>query len=185
MPLTRVTVTLPPDLVTAADDLARRLGTSRSAVMAEALGAHVRSGRVAEPAPAAYRTSLTDDALLTELRRRLAGRASPRSHAESLDPRRPRIGFDRDQLAAVCRRHHVARLSLFGSVLTDEFGPASDVDVLVEFEPGHTPGLAIADLEDDLSAVFGGRRVHVVTPRSLHRLIRERVLASAVVQFAA
>lgn len=185
MPLTRVTVTLPPDLVTAADDLARRLGTSRSAVIAEALAAHLRPSRVAEPAPPAYRTGLTDDALLDELRRRLAGQASPPWDSEPPDRRSPRIGFDRDRLAAVCRRHHVARLSLFGSVLTDEFGPGSDVDVLVEFEPGHVPGLAIADLEDELSAVFGGRRVHVVTARSLHRLIRERVLASAVEQFAA
>jgi hypothetical protein len=79
----------------------------------------------------------------------------------------------------------VAKLSLFGSVLTDAFDPDSDVDVLVEFEAGHTPGLAIIDLEDELSAVFGGRSVDVVTQRSLHRLIRERVLANAVVQFVA
>jgi predicted nucleotidyltransferase len=190
--LTRVTVTLPPGLVTGADDLARRLGTSRSAVVAEALDAHLgtsdrspRPGHVAEPPAGAYRTSLSNDALLEELRRRLAVRTGAPPDSEPLDPRRPRVSFDEDHLAAVCRRHHVARLSLFGSVLTDEFGPASDVDVLVEFEPGHTPGLAITDLEDELAAVFGGRRVDVVTARSLHQLIRDRVLASAVVQFAA
>jgi len=57
--------------------------------------------------------------------------------------------------------------------------------VLVEFEPGHTPGLAITDIEDQLSALFGGRRVDLVTERSLHRLIRDDVLASAVPQYAA
>jgi predicted nucleotidyltransferase/predicted transcriptional regulator len=192
MPLTRVTITLQPDHVTGADDLARRRGTSRSRVLAEALEAYLatsaeprRPGQVAESAAGAHRTALSDEALLAELRNRLAARATAHPESEPLDPHRPRVGFDRDHLAAVCRRHHVAKLALFGSVLTDEFSPASDVDVLVEFEPGHTPGLAIADLEDELSAVFGGRRVDVVTARSLHRLIRDRVLASAVVQFAA
>jgi predicted nucleotidyltransferase len=192
MPLTRVTVTLPADLVRGADKLARRRGTSRSAVMAAALASHLAAshgspepGRVAEPAPETYGTSLSDEALVAELRQRLAARTTTPPDSAPLDPRRPRVRFDRDDLAAVCRRHHVTRLSLFGSVLTDEFGPASDVDVLVEFARGHTPGLAIADLEDELSALFGGRRVDVVTERSLHRLLRDRVLASAVVQFAA
>ena len=84
-----------------------------------------------------------------------------------------------------CRRYHVQKLSLFGSVLTDTFGPGSDVDVLVQFEPGRTPGLAIIDIEDQLSAIFGGRRVDLVTDRSLHPRIREHVLASAALQFAA
>jgi predicted nucleotidyltransferase len=188
--LTRVTVTLPPNLVTAADDLARHLGTSRSAVLAEALRAHLsapnaRPGRVADPAGGAYPTGLSDEALLGELRRRLGTGAAVRQGSEPPGAASPRLQFDRDRLVAICRRHRVARLSLFGSVLTDAFGPASDVDVLVEFEPGHTPGLAIIDLEDDLSAVLGDRRVDVVTARSLHRLIRDRVLATAVVQFAA
>jgi hypothetical protein len=190
MSLTRVTVTLPPNLVTAADDLARRVGTSRSAVLAEALRAHLsapnaRPGPVAEPAGGAYPTSLSDEALLGELRRRLGAGAGVRQGSGPPGAASPRLQFDRDRLAAICRRHHVAKLSLFGSVLTDEFGPASDVDVLVEFEPGHTPGLAIINLEDDLSAVFGDRRVDVVTARALHRLIRDRVFATAVVQFAA
>ena len=191
MPLTRVTVTLPPDLVTGADDLARRRGTSRSAIVAEALQTHLaalnraeRPGRVAEPAGTAYTTSVSDEGLLAELGRRLGARATaePGSEPPSLENR---LRFDRDRLAAVCRRHRVVKLSLFGSVLTDAFGPESDVDVLVDFQPGHTPGLAITNLEDELSAVFGGRPVDVVTERSLHRLIREGVVASAVVQFAA
>ncbi|UCG87962.1 MAG: nucleotidyltransferase domain-containing protein, partial [Gemmatimonadota bacterium] len=66
-----------------------------------------------------------------------------------------------------------------------DFGPDSDVDVLVEFEPGQTPGLAIADIEDQLAALFGGRKADVVTEQSLHPLIRDHVLASAVLQYAA
>jgi predicted nucleotidyltransferase len=191
MPLSRVTVTLPPELVIAADELARRRGMSRSAVLAQALRGHLGDasrpaggGRVAEPAGAAYAASLSDETLIETLRRRLQA-PRPGARADAPGPAAPRLHYDRERLAAACRRHHIARLSLFGSVLTDQFGPASDVDVLVEFEPGHTPGLAIADLEDELSALFGGRRVDVVTERSLHRLIRDRVLATAVVQFAA
>jgi hypothetical protein len=136
-----------------------------------------------ESAGTAYAASLSDETLLELLRLRLMGRAS--AEVEAPGPAAPRLRYDLQELAALCRRHHIVKLSFFGSVLTDEFGPASDVDVLVEFEPGHTPGLAITDLEDELSALFGGRRVDVVTERSLHRLIRDRVLASAVVQFAA
>jgi uncharacterized protein len=53
-----------------------------------------------------------------------------------------RISIDKEKIADFCRRHHIRRLSLFGSVLRDDFGPESDVDVLVEFEPDHIPGLA-------------------------------------------
>jgi predicted nucleotidyltransferase/predicted transcriptional regulator len=193
MPLSRVTLTLPPDLVAAADRLAKRRGTSRSALVAEALREHVadssrpetHAGRVAESrAATGFATDATNDALLEELRRRLAA-AADAAGLPAPHPSTPRLRFDRDRLAALCRRHHIAKLSLFGSVLSDAFGPASDVDVLVEFEPGHTPGLAITDIEDELSAVFGGHRVDLVTARSLHRMIRERVLATAMVQYAA
>jgi len=85
----------------------------------------------------------------------------------------------------LCRRHHIRRLSLFGSVLRDDFGPTSDVDVLVEFEPGQTIGFDIITIEEDLSALFGGRRVDVVIEKYLNPRLRERVLASAEVQYAA
>jgi predicted nucleotidyltransferase len=97
----------------------------------------------------------------------------------------PRLSYDRERLAALCRRYGVLRLSLFGSVLRDDYGPESDVDVLVEFEPGRSPGLGIVDLQEELSALFGGRPVDLVTAQSLHRLIRSRVLENAVVQYAA
>jgi predicted nucleotidyltransferase len=89
------------------------------------------------------------------------------------------------QLAEFCRRNHIRRLSLFGSILRDDFGPGSDIDVLVEFEPGHVPGFRLIRLQDELSGLFGGRRVDLVTPKFLNRRIRDEVLRSAEVQYAA
>lgn len=96
-----------------------------------------------------------------------------------------RIEIDQSELEEFCRRHHIRRLALFGSVLRQDFGPQSDVDVLVEFEPGHTPGLAFMRMERELSELFGGRPVDLVTPRFLNHRIRDRVLAEAQTQYAA
>ncbi len=94
-----------------------------------------------------------------------------------------RIPIDHRKLEDFCRRHAIEKLSLFGSVLRDDFGPASDVDVLVEFERGRTPGFAFFDLQEELSLMFG-RRVDLHTPGSLSRFFRDEVLASAAVQYA-
>ena len=83
-----------------------------------------------------------------------------------------------DAIAEFCRRHHIRRMSLFGSVLRDDFGPDSDIDVLVEFEPGQTPGLAFFRMEVELSELLG-RKVDLGTPTGLSRTIRDRVLAEA------
>jgi len=96
----------------------------------------------------------------------------------------PRIPIDRERIAAFCRRHHIRKLALFGSVLRDDFGPDSDVDVLVEFEPGQVIGFRIFDIEDELSRLLGGHRVYLVPEKFLNRRIRDRVLASAEVQYA-
>ena len=96
------------------------------------------------------------------------------------------ISIDQTRLAALCRRHHIRRLSLFGSVLRPDFRPDSDVDVLVEFEPGQVPGfLALHDIETELSQLLDGRKVDLVTQRSLNRRLRDRVLSSAEVEYAA
>ena len=88
------------------------------------------------------------------------------------------------QLDEFCRRNHIAKLSLFGSVLRDDFGPDSDVDVLVEFGEGHTPGLfGLARMENELSALFG-REVDLRTPQDLSRYFRDEVTESAAVQYA-
>jgi predicted nucleotidyltransferase len=100
-------------------------------------------------------------------------------------PPQPRIRIDGAHLAAFCQKWHIARLSLFGSVLRDDFRPGSDVDFLVQFEPGHTPGWEIVDLAEELSTLVGGHRVDLVNPRYLDQRLREPVLRSAVVQYEA
>ncbi len=97
---------------------------------------------------------------------------------------RSRIHIDTDALAAFCRRHRVRRLAFFGSVLRDDFTPASDVDVLVEFEVGHVPGLAFFSMEAELSALLG-RKVDLNTPGFLSRYFRDRVLAEAETLYVA
>jgi uncharacterized protein len=96
-----------------------------------------------------------------------------------------RVPVDQEALADLCRRHHIAQLSFFGSVLRDDFDDESDVDVLVEFQPGRVPGfLGLAAIEAELSALLGGRRIDVVTPRFLNHRIRRRVLEAAEVAYA-
>ena len=90
----------------------------------------------------------------------------------------------RDQIADFCRRHHTRKLSLFGSVFLHGFRPDPAVRVLVEFEPGHAVGFAIIGMEEELSTLFGGHKVDIVEERYLNRWLRERVLASAEVQYA-
>ena len=94
------------------------------------------------------------------------------------------VTVDRDQIEVFCCKHHIRKLSLFGSVLRDDFDPDSDVDVLVEFVPGHTPGLEIVDIEDELSRLLGGRKVDLVNSKYLNRRLKDRVLAEAEVQYA-
>ena len=81
-------------------------------------------------------------------------------------------------LGELCRRWHIRRLSVFGSVLREDFTPASDVDVLVEFDPGHVPGLMYFTLEHELSQLLG-RKVDPQTPGSLSRYFRDEALAEA------
>lgn len=92
--------------------------------------------------------------------------------------REPNIPPPQADLESLCRRYAVQRLSLFGSVLRPDFAPDSDVDVLVEFEPGRTPGLAFFKLQDELSNMIG-RRVDLNTPKSLSRHFRDQVLRDA------
>ncbi len=95
------------------------------------------------------------------------------------------IKIDREQLAAFCCKHHLTKLALFGSVLTDRFGPDSDVDVLVEFDPDHVPGLiALSAMERELSEILG-HRADMRTPNDLSRYFRDQVLREAVTQYAA
>lgn len=95
-----------------------------------------------------------------------------------------RIHMPEEALAAFCRKHGVRKVALFGSVLRDDFRPDSDVDVLVEFEPGARAGfLKLAGMELEMGAMLG-RKVDLRTPGELSRYFRDEVLASAEVQFA-
>jgi predicted nucleotidyltransferase len=93
---------------------------------------------------------------------------------------------DQAALAALCRRHHIRRLALFGSRLNGTARSDSDVDLLVEFEPGETPGLLrLSEIEMELSSLLAGRRVDLRTARDLSRHFREEVIRTALVQYAA
>jgi len=93
--------------------------------------------------------------------------------------------MDAERLRDFCRRHHIRKLAFFGSVLRDDFGPDSDVDILVDFEPDRLPGLIrLGQMEEELSQILGGRRLDLLTPKFLSPHIRERVVADAEVQFA-
>jgi predicted nucleotidyltransferase len=95
-----------------------------------------------------------------------------------------RIQIPHKEIADFCRKHHIRKLSLFGSVLGENFGPDSDVDLLVEFEPGRVIGLLrMATMEIELSQLLG-RKVDLRTPQDLSRYFRKQVLESAEVEYA-
>ena len=97
----------------------------------------------------------------------------------------PRLHLDEATLARFCERHHIRRLALFGSQLTGTARPDSDIDVLVEFEPGRVPGLlTLASMELELSDLLGGQRVDLRTPEDLSRFFRDEVVRMAEVQYA-
>jgi uncharacterized protein len=96
-----------------------------------------------------------------------------------------RIKIPQADIVGFCKRHHIRQLSLFGSVLRDDFRSDSDIDVLVEFEPGHIPGLIrLAGMELELSELLGGRKVDMNTPMCLSPYFRDEVLAEAEVLYA-
>jgi predicted nucleotidyltransferase len=92
------------------------------------------------------------------------------------------IAIPSEQIAHFCQRHHITKLALFGSILRDDFGPDSDIDILVQFEPGYTPGFAFIDLQDQLTALLG-RTVDLNTPQDLSRYFRDHVMTNAEVLY--
>ena len=95
------------------------------------------------------------------------------------------ISIDHQRISAFCRRSRIRRLSFFGSVLRADFGPESDIDVLVEFAPGATVGyVAMARMEEELGRLLG-RRVDLRTPEELSRYFRGQVLAEAQEEYVA
>jgi uncharacterized protein len=92
------------------------------------------------------------------------------------------IAFPKERIGEFCRHHHIKKLAVFGSALRDDFRADSDIDVLVEFEPGQVPGLAFFAMQDELSTILG-RKVDLNTPQCLSRYFRDKVLQEAVVQY--
>ena len=89
-----------------------------------------------------------------------------------------------DKIREFCERNHIRRLAIFGSALRDDFGPDSDVDVLVDFVPGHTPGFfKLFEMEEELSGLLGGHKIDMRTPEDLSRYFRDKVVATAQVQY--
>jgi predicted nucleotidyltransferase len=97
----------------------------------------------------------------------------------------PHISIDRETLAEFCQKYYITRLAIFGSALREDFRPDSDVDVLVEFQPGHVPGLDFIKIEREFSQLLNGRRVDMVTPKFLNLGIRDRVLSGAEALYVA
>lgn len=97
-----------------------------------------------------------------------------------------KLAIPRARLAEFCRSYGIRRLAVFGSALRDDFGPESDIDLLVEFEPDRIPTLFdISGMEQELSSLLGGRKVDLRTPDDLSRYFRKQVVAEAEVQYAA
>jgi predicted nucleotidyltransferase len=98
---------------------------------------------------------------------------------------RERPEIPKEPIRDFCRRHHIKKLAIFGSYLGEDFGPESDIDFLVEFDPHHIPGLlGIAGMERELSEILAGRKVDLRTAQDLSRYFRDQVVASAEVQYA-
>lgn len=96
-----------------------------------------------------------------------------------------KVIIPRDKIAEFCKRNHIQRLSLFGSVIRGEVGSDSDIDILVEFKKGNKPGfLGLAKLERELSQLLSGEKVDLRTPEELSKYFRDEVLSKAEVQYA-
>jgi predicted nucleotidyltransferase len=97
-----------------------------------------------------------------------------------------RIKLPKGKITKFCKANHILKLSLFGSVLRDDFREDSDLDILVEFEPGKVAGLiGLSRMERQLSEILGGRKVDLRTPHDLSKYFRDEVLANAEAQYAA
>ena len=97
-----------------------------------------------------------------------------------------KIKIPSEKIAEFCKKNHIRKLSIFGSILRDDFSSDSDIDFLVEFEAGKVPGLiGLSRMERELSEILSGRKVDLRTPQDLSKYFREEVLARAEVQYAA
>jgi hypothetical protein len=123
--------------------------------------------------------------LLTILEHAAAERPRPRGAMRVREPALappmvPTLDVDRGRLGEICRRFRIRSVALFGSHARGDARPDSDVDLLIEFEPGMTPGFGILAVAEALSPAFGGRQVDLVTARGLSPRFKARIMAEAV-----
>ena len=114
----------------------------------------------------------------TELKNLMAGASQKLASSRAAR----NIDVPQKQLEAFCRKHHISKLAFYGSVLREDFSPDSDVDVLVDFETGHVPGLAFFTMQDELSNLLG-RKVDLHTPGDLSSRFRDTVVSEAEVRY--
>nr|ADC35887.1 DNA polymerase beta subunit [uncultured bacterium 246] len=96
-----------------------------------------------------------------------------------------RIQPDKQRLNDFCRRYHIRRLAVSGSIVRGDFRPESDVDVLIEFDPDHRPGMVgLQEIEEGLSGFYDGHRIDLLNPKYLNPRLRDRLLRDAEVVFA-
>jgi len=135
-----------------------------------------------------YYQANTDSPVFRELKIIVASTAQIAPQLENsvktTSPVSTRFAVSHRRLANFCRKHHIKRLALFGSVLRPDFRPDSDIDVLVEFEPSHVPGFSIVAMENELSRLIN-HKVDLRTPRDLSRYFREQVVREAKVEYVA
>ena len=94
------------------------------------------------------------------------------------------IKIPKQKLVAYCKKNHIKKLAFFGSFLRDDFRSESDIDILVEFERGHTPGFFdLVRMEEQLSRFFKGKEIDLRTPNDLSRYFREKVIRNAEVLY--
>lgn len=92
------------------------------------------------------------------------------------------VEVSKQEIADFCRRHHIKKIAVFGSALRGEMGPDSDIDLLVEFKEEHVPGFfRLYEIEEELSSIFGGKKIDLRTPGDLSRYFREEVVETAEV----
>jgi predicted nucleotidyltransferase len=105
-------------------------------------------------------------------------------HRDGIMTKQMPIEFPKEEIEEFCKKHYIRKLSLFGSALRDDFTSESDLDILVEFDPAHIPGLIrLAGMELELGEILG-RKIDMRTAQDLSRYFREDVLSSAKVQYA-
>lgn len=95
---------------------------------------------------------------------------------------RIKVDIPYEKIVEFCKRNHIRKLSIFGSALREDFRQDSDIDILVEFEPGHVPGLAFFSMQDELSEIIG-HKVDLNTPNFLSPYFRDEVLKEAEVLY--